>query len=539
MIPKLRDFGVRVHRHYASHQVLRDFCATLYACRAALGDAAASDDWLRFIRPIWNFHSIATAVPLPLNHEALLSKESGEAIEREALRVRNRVAGVRDTVDHVCETLSACRRSDVNPLGETLQAMLAPASAVAVLLPYDDARVLCAIREAVAVPSSALLLSRGEQREHRDSFRRGLPLVVIGKLANVDPALLRAPLADCTIDVLLYNWANDKSASELAGPSLTEMIPDRATEPSTKFVQVIDDDRPTRNVANVDVQATTQPDAMTLEARPFVLPDVDLLRAVPSATTDSEDRNEMVLALVLVLTDESARPAATLVEVDDPILVLRPSPEDWSSIEVRAIDAIKGDLYIQKTTPGDHTLIEEMADEALAREGHRDRLEAQQLEWKALLSARIKALGLPAVTRSICKHCDGWRPGQERVLEWVRSDTIGPQQKQAFRAVCRFLGISDGQANEYWRAMRAIQNARIAAGRDLSHRMLERVLEECRDRGLNFREATKISIGERATTVYPIEFVSAGIRTVARSSLGFVFPIEDIHLDPSTNHSLV
>ena len=173
MIPVLRAFDVRVRRHFAAHQVLRDFCATLYSCRAALGDAASSDDWRRFIRPIWTFHNLAVAAPLPLNHHALLGIESEREIEREAGRVRNRISGARDLVDRIRDSLSACRMSGIDPLGDTLRETLESASAQAVLVPYDDNRVLSAIHEAGLIPPAVSLVSQSQQRDHRDRLRRG------------------------------------------------------------------------------------------------------------------------------------------------------------------------------------------------------------------------------------------------------------------------------------------------------------------------------------------------------------------------------
>lgn len=530
MIPDLRAFDVRVRRRFAAHQVLRDFCTTLYSCRSELDDTASSDDWRRFIRPIWRFHNLAVAVPLPLNHHALLSVETAQEIEREAGRVRNRIPGVRALVDRVCDSLSACRRSCIDPLGDLLRLALESSSTQAVLVPYDDDHVLSAIREAGAIPHAASLLSQRQQREHRDRLRRGLPMVVLGKLANIDPVLLRAPLGDCTLDVLLYAWAGDKRASEIAGPLLSELLPGTSRAPG--FACFGDDDRPAQGASSVGSHqgAELQEDAV-LEDRPFVLPHIDLLGMARASQPDSEEQSETTRAVVLVLADEGLRRAATMLELDDPVLVLRCSREGWSPVEVRAGDVLKGDLYVEKADPADHDVIERMARESLSRDGHLERLQALQHQWKNLLAERLKREGIAEVTRAVSAHCDGWQPGEDRIFEWIRSDTIGPQQKQAFRAVCRFLAISDVQAKEHWRAMRAIHNARIAAGKDLSQRLLDRVIVECRDGGFSVDAPTRISIGERVTTAYPIEFVSPRMTIVPRSSLGFVFSISGVDPD--------
>lgn len=536
MIPNLRVFHVRVRRHFAAHQVLRDFCTTLYSCRAELGDAVSSDDWRRFIRPIWKFHSLAVATPLPLNHHALLTIETAQEIEREAQRVRNRIPGVGELVDRICDSLTACRCSDIDPLGDTLHAALESASAQVVLLPHDDDRVLSAIRETGRIPPAVSLLSQSRQRDQRDCLRRGLPMIVLGKLANVDPVLLRAPLGDCTVDVVLYGWASDKRASEIAGPLLSELLPGTPRAPG--FARFGDDDRPSQCPSCVgshhaSVPASQEAGAVP-EDRPFVLPHIDLLGLARASQPDSDEQNETTLAVVLVLADEASRRAATMLELDDPVLVLRRSSEGWSPVEVRAGDVLKGDLYVQKADPADHDVIERMARESLSRDGHIDRLEALQRQWKNLLAERLKRLGIAEVTRAVSAYCEGWRPGEDRIFEWVRSDTIGPQQKQAFRAVCRFLAISDAQAKEHWRAMRAIQNARIAAGKDLSQRLLERVVVQCRVGGVSLDAPTRISIGERVTTAYPVEVVSPRMITVPRSSLGFVFSIGTVDLDQWT-----
>jgi len=531
MIPELRAFKVQVRRRFASHQPLREFCATLYSCRAELGDNIASEDWRRFIRPIWKFHNLAVAAPLPLNHHALLSLNTAQEIEREAKRLRIRMPGARNLVERISESLLACRHSDIDPLGNLLRSTLDSARPHTLLVPYDNGEVLSAIREAGNVPSTVSILSQSEQRNHRDRLRRGLPMLVLGKLANIDPVLLRAPLSDFTIEVMLYSWANDRRAAEIAGPPLSELLPGKTPGPS--FASFADNDRPSRrppSVASHQGSATAEDNAIPDE-RPFVLPPLDLLGVAGSSQPDAEECSDTASAVVLVLTDEGLRLAATMLDVDEPVVVLRRFGDGWSTVETRASDILKGDLYVHKPGPADHGLIVRIARELLSRDGHVEPLESLQHQWKSLLAERVKRLGLVHVTRAICAYCEGWWPGEDRILDWIRSDTIGPQQKQAFRAVCRFLKISDAQAKEYWRAMRAIQNARIAAGKDLNQRLLERVVTECREGCLSLTAPTNISNGERVTVVYPIELVLPRIRIVPRASLGLVFSISGIDPD--------
>lgn len=527
MIPELRAFDVQIVRHKLRHPALRQFCACLYACRNKLGDFAASEDWRRFARPLWSFHRFATAVPLPLSSAALLSAAARATIEEETQRLRRIDASAHETAAQLSELLLACTRSDIDPFGDALRAVLEVRTRCAILVPYDDESVLSALEAAVTIPPSFRLLLPNQAREHADCMREGFSLIVAGKLGNVHPAHLRAPRADISVDVLLYEWASDTTAQALAGPVLGDLAAGGASAP--QYTRITEVSGGFSTPAGPATEDHTDDRSELVETRPFVLPELDLLELLPAGHSGSDESTEPVLAISLVLQGNEREQLAVLVEPDEPLTILRFSKGGLSPTEVRAADVVSGDLLVDRVGTADHKLIEQMADDMLAREGHREQLMALQRLWKELLTNQVKAAGIAEVARAIAERCEGWRPGRDRIAEWMRPDTIGPQQKQAFRAACRFLEISEIGAKEHWRAMRAIQNARIAAGKDLSQRMLERIVEECRRGSIKLEEPTAIAFGELTSTVYPVKHLRPGLRTVPRSALGFLFQI-----DPTT-----
>jgi hypothetical protein len=530
MIQDLRVFNVSVRRHLVSHARLREFCVLLYGCRRELGDVIACEDWRRFAQPLWRFHNRAVAVPLPLEHAAVLNTEEAQGIDREAQRVRKRILASRQLVDRLCDALGACRRADLDPIGARLRAVLEGIpDGTSILLPWDDATLLSAVRDALSLPSGISLSARVQQGEQREHLRRSGSIIVLGKLANIDPVLLRAPLCDRLINLVLYDWTSDRNAGDLAGPSLGDLL---GGSPSLgRFATWSDDLAP-----SPDDTPSLGPheQAIIREERPFVVPDLDLFDLARPQRTPIEDSGEPLPSVMLLLADERSRSSAILLELDDPVLVLRRTDEGWSRAEVRAADMLTGDVYVQKTDPKDQDLIERLARESLIPGGNLERLEAQQLEWKSLLAECLKRLGPASVTSGIASYCEGWQPGEDRVIEWARSGTMGPQQRQAFRAVCRFLAIPEAKAKEHWRAMRAIHNAHVAAGKELSQRVLNHVVEQCRAGSVNTDGATRFEIGGRAAMVYPVKLVARQISRVPRSSLGFVFPLNDLDVEELT-----
>lgn len=502
-----------------AHEVLRDFCAALSSCRRELGDEASTDDWRRFIRPIWKFHNLAVAAPLPLSHTALLGSEAEQEIKREANRVRSRLPSVGGLVDRICEALSACRRSDLDPLGDSLRALL-PGSTHVVLSPYDDEDVLSAIYQAGAVPADSII-SRSHQRGQSQFLRRGLPLVVLGKLANIDPVLFRAPLADYTVHALLYDWVRDMRVSQIAGPLLSELGPRRPY--AVQFARFFDDDGPPEGASSGlrdQSPLTSQYEAAVEEERPFVLPDIDLLE-IPLGNRPHSVGDDTA-AVVLVLADEGPNRKAIILEVDQPVLVLRRS---HTAVEVRAADVVKGDLYVHTEGLPHHDLIEATAHDWLVKKGQLHGLMKLQNQWKASLRDMVSRLGIDAVTRGVAAHCEGWEPGADRIAEWVRDFRIGPQRKQAFSALCRFLQIPEEQAKEHWCAMRAIHNAHVKVGKDLSQDFSTSVVARLRAGRVRGDGPSNISVAGRAATVYPVASVSPRMITVSRSTVGSVFSV--------------
>lgn len=519
-LPELRIFNVEIARHRLAHRPLRELCAALYGCRGTLGDFASSDDWRRFARPVWAFHNIATAAPLPLSHSALLAVAQRPAIEEAAQRLRHIEANAHQVAERILALLYECLSSDDNPLGEALANLVSASTSGAVFVPYDDQTVLSAVRNSDCCPTSCQLLSPNQEKERREHFRRGESVIVLGKLASIESAHLRAPRADIHLDVLLYEWVGDKTARELASPLLSELAGEWAAPKGNEALRFSETTVTNRGTGNDADSSPGAPDVKLAETRPFTLPSPDLLELLAAHRTPQGDPATPVLAISVVLAGEGQR-LMILAEPDEPVTILRHVRAELSATEIRAADLVAGDFLVDRTGTSDHNLIEQIADELLAQD--RDSLLTLQKRWKDLLIGQVARLGIPEVTKRIAEHCEGWRPGPERIVEWTRSDTIGPQQKQAFRAACRFLGISEGGAKEHWRAMRAIQSARIAAGKELSQRALDHIIDQSRKQNLHLDAPTVITFADRTSTVYPVRFLVPRLRLVPRSALGVVF----------------
>lgn len=520
MIPRLRDYSIQVRRFRYAHRALHEFCHLLYGCRAELGEFASNPAWRRFVEQVWDFHNRSMVSPLRLSEPSLLSEAEAHFIVLNAGAIELRYPAAATLVGHVRDAIAACRASPEPGLADAM-ALVEDGAYDVVLVGCNDETFVDVICDSLGRTPPLGVLSRRAQQRARERLRAGVKGLVLGKLAHVEPSLLRAPLGDMTLDVLQYDWVQDVDASGAGGPTLAALREGDHTGPS-RHLRVED------RVVHATETGGADPGTI-LEVRPFEGP--DLWTAFQSVPGSVDDDRTAVPALLTVLSGPDRELLATLLQSETTVDVVRGARSGRALVadDISPLQLRPGDLLITRGDPEDQEAISSLGLEMLKERGLAESAARLTKEWKQLLQQRIEASGLSIVTHEIASRCSPWRPQTQHVENWADESTLGPQQKQAFRAVCAYLGVSDVRTSEYWRAIKTIHNMRIAAGRALNKRMLDQVLLSLAELGAPVNRSTTLENAGRAVTIYPVEFIARHTQDVP---VDWIFPRRIVPIQP-------
>ena len=142
--------------------------------------------------------------------------------------------------------------------------------------------------------------------------------------------------------------------------------------------------------------------------------------------------------------------------------------------------------------------------------------------WKSALRSRVEEFGLSNVSNALKRQGCGIAE-EHNVANWMRVDTIAPQNiEQTFIPILKYLNL-EGRVTEILLAVRSIKAAHLQAGKKMQENLLTglraRNMAECLEVGF---QIFSLADGPASKAIYLIERIG-DLQMVSENQLGIVF----------------
>lgn len=498
--------------HQVDFPELGRFSKDLYSFDRALGDMASDEYWAPAIRRLKILRFDLCAAPFPADHIAEYCRTT-LAWLREYLRHSTVMypghAERALSLAHHLEALCDCGRA---PLLEEILQMEAAADTERVGLLVSEPRLIPRAQELVRshpalhgweVVGAANL--RGEATHER--------IIAVGAPHWFPEFVFVAPRAR-EIGIVTYGWIRS------------------AWKPRPAFVAPVS----TAGVAKVEGLEPIGQKSEDHGDAELVLPSIDLDRIMQQAVgaSSGDDEEEHVDARLHVLDGGWA----VLLEADEGASALVLDLDRDVADRVKRVGAsdIEPGMYVLLRTSGGGDFIVPVADRILG-----DLVEAtrsSQREWKTRLRGRVKRHGVTRVVKEL-RRLGSKRANEPNIRNWMSDRSIKTQDYDDFEAILKLVGLG-GEADDYWKAMQAIDRAHRKAGfhirKLLIHEAQQIDLSELERSGfmsIELRDKDAGSLG-----VFRVQVIVPNVVTVPSQKIGEPFLVDDYGKDVSSQSLL-
>ncbi len=508
-----------VVRHPVRDDDLSALALDLRALLRAVGEAAADDDWRRFLGPLRRFLWNAARSIVPYAQLAgALGVTMGE-LER-ALTILQRT--VRTETGRATEVLRRFKEFETradNP-------MLTAAIRLHVSTPYEVLLLPAVGTELVRLTSEALRAALGGV---------AVRVLLARDLADLDPvatAALIGPVRDhsssvltapryLALHVLVQRWLRDDDLASLAAPPFLVDARGRVATVSSA---------PPEQVGDIEMGRPSSVEGVEAE-----LFDLDALLDRSETSAPGRDGNdpsgdERVPARALMLGGRAViflsaeqrvrvleflrRPPARGSSADDDAPPLR--------VERLDADALEPGMFIVERGQSEGPGLQEIVERLLGAE-QQGRLDAAQRDWKGRLRAEIRRHGREGVSARLhalgCRHASTL----SNIDNWAGDEVILPLDRKCFDAIIRLIGLED-RAGEYWRLGRIRRGLSHSAGHEID-RSLPWLLRDLDREALEREGMQEVLVGptqDLRVAIYRVEALLSRTFLVPLRQLGVV-----------------
>lgn len=431
----------RINSRSLCNRELEDLYKHYRSLRRSLRGSPEEDYWRGFFAPVRKYLFTVCAAPVPPNNPWVYDPSLADFLRDYIKEAEQAGAAVIDEARGLIERFEAMSESGGNPIAQLVEEYFEDAS--------ERKFTLLLKEKGLVKPTQKALEGWGRRR-----------------LRMITPADLRG--GECFDAIIAFGPVNYFPEFVYSAPRAYEILVlyydffRFRLPPKSYFIK----------------NATGQPDyevAQTWheisEETALILPEIDWdrikkegLGAVPS-----ERGPEDVEAKLFLL--EGGKAVFVDVEEGSKALVIDPYADEGQNIMREYTKDIKPGMFILLRTSGGGDYIVPLADRILG-EDQATQVRELQRDWKQRLRSIVDTEGIQEVSSALLRR--GSKLASEQNLRnWMSYRSIKTRERSDFSAVMDLVGLHE-KTDEYWEALRAIDQAHRMAGQHIRKLLIEK-----------------------------------------------------------------
>jgi len=507
-----------VYKHKVSHEYFRAFHFAVSQLEHKLGDLAEDDFWKELLREVKYYRFIISAAPVPVNYGITKLRSSMKAnIIKCSYSYPNYVEYLKDIVNK----LSILSELNDNPLLNTIEELMVSDKPQYFALLLKESYLIPLVKDvATNLKKDNIEIVNSYQLKGSQCYNE---LLIVGPSYWYPNYILNSPRAT-KVHLIRYAWMPDKWMPQaiFVRPYIKEQLSlSRRKGVKEEF------DSEQQNIAEVSEYDMSN---IVLEINWKQISN-RFIRHTP------DDHNQELLPAKLYLLAGNFA-VFLAVDEDTKVFVLDlddeeedEDEEDEKAHEVKHIPIFKvrsGTYLLLRTEGGGEDYILVVADKMLQPDTTSVR--AKQSLWKTSLKNAVATRGLFQTCCDLI-DCGSEHANEINVRNWMSSKTIRPRDDRDFRAILRFVGLSN-QEHEYQEAAKRIKTAHKKAGNHIRKMLIEQVmkanLEELYSKGYMDFELPEAEGG--SLTAFRIEHISPEVYQIPSLRIGRPIAAHDKHI---------